>query len=151
MLKGLAGLEDAAPAEPMDKLQAANYVGKRILLVEDNDLNREIARELLSMTGAVVDTAFDGQDAVEQFAASRVNYYDLIIMDIQMPMMNGYEAAAFIRKLDREDAGNVPIFAMTANAFAEDVALTRRAGMNEHIAKPIDIDALMKAMGRWMN
>ena len=87
---------------------------------------------------------------MEAFKGKKEWYYDLIFMDVQMPVMNGYEATETIRKLEREDAARIPIIAMTANAFAEDMAASRRAGMNEHIAKPLDLGQLMKCMGEWM-
>ena len=116
-----------------------SFPGKRILVVEDNELNREIAYELLQETKAVVETAVDGQDAVDKVAASPEGYYDLIIMDIQMPVMNGLEATKAIRRLDRKDIKDMPIVAMSANAFAED------------IPKPIEIDKLYSVMGKWFH
>lgn len=126
-----------------------SFPGKRILVVEDNELNREIAYELLKETHAEVETACDGQEAVDKVAASPEGYYDFIIMDIQMPVMDGLEATKQIRHLDRKDIRNLPIIAMSANAFAEDVRLSLEAGMNEHIPKPIDIERLYSIMGRW--
>lgn len=124
--------------------------GKRVLLVEDNELNREIAIELLHMKDIVVDTVENGLRALETFNASAPGDYDSILMDIQMPIMNGYEAAAAIRKLDREDAKTIPILAMTADAFASDVGKARGAGMNDHIAKPIDPSYLFEVLEKWM-
>lgn len=124
--------------------------GSRILLVEDNELNREIARELLADTGAVIEEACDGVEAVEKMAASPEEYYSMIITDIQMPHMDGYEAARAIRALDRRDALTIPIIAMTANAFAEDVERVRAAGMNGHIAKPVDTQVLYDMVGKWI-
>ncbi len=118
----------------------ASFPGKRILVVEDNDLNREIAYELLQETGL---------EAVNKVSASPEGYYDFIIMDIQMPVMDGLEATRQIRLLDRQDTKDLPIVAMSANAFAEDVRLSLEAGMNEHIAKPIEIDRLYSVMGKW--
>ena len=123
-----------------------DFKGKRILLVEDNELNREIAEELIGVTGASVESAEDGVQAVEMFKESAEGYYDLILMDVQMPHMDGYEATRCIRALGRSDAQKVPIFAMTANAFAEDVQKSREAGMNAHISKPLDIRAVYKQM-----
>ncbi len=116
-----------------------DFTGKRFLVVEDNELNREIATELLLQMNAIIETAEDGSEAVEKFSASSQNYYDLILMDIQMPKMNGYEATKAIRHLDREDAKSIPILAMTADAFLEDVEKSLQAGMNGHISKPIDL------------
>lgn len=123
-------------------LHAKPLSGYRFLLVDDNELNREIARELLMMHGAAVEEAFDGSQAVEAFIAQPVNYYDVILMDLQMPMMNGYEATAAIRALHRPDAARIFILAVTADAFSEDIKRTHQAGMNAHITKPIDFDQL---------
>ncbi len=120
--------------------------GLRVLLAEDNELNLEIAVELLGMTGARVETAGNGQEALDRFRAAPEGWYDLILMDIQMPVMDGYEAARRIRALDRPDAGSVCIAAMTANAFVEDVRQAREAGMDEHIAKPVDLDRLRELL-----
>lgn len=127
-----------------------DFKGKRILLVEDNELNREIAEELIGVTGASVESAEDGVQAVEMFKESAEGYYDLILMDVQMPHMDGYEATRCIRALGRSDAQKVPIFAMTANAFAEDVQKSREAGMNAHISKPLNIRAVYKQMNRYL-
>ena len=130
----------------MEKLSESDYTGKRILLVDDNELNREIGVEILRMTGAEVETAENGKIAVEKVEASPKGSYDLIFMDIQMPVMNGYEATAAIRSLHGEK-GKVPIVAMTANAFAEDVQLAKNTGMNGHIAKPLDMNKLKDVLG----
>ena len=127
-----------------------DFKGKRILLVEDNELNREIAEELIGVTGASVESAEDGVQAVEMFKESAEGYYDLILMDVQMPHMDGYEATRCIRALGRSDAQKVPIFAMTANAFAEDVQKSREVGMNAHISKPLNIRAVYKQMNRYL-
>ena len=127
-----------------------DFKGKRILLVEDNELHREIAEELIGATGASVESAEDGVQAVKKFKESAEGYYDLILMDVQMPHMDGYEATRCIRALGRSDAQKVPIFAMTANAFAEDVQKSREAGMNAHISKPLDIRAVYKQMNRYL-
>ena len=126
--------------------QEDDFSGSRVLLVEDNELNREIAMELLGMTGVQVETAGDGAQAVEKFQNAPEGWFDLIFMDIQMPVMDGYEAARRIRRLPRADAQSVWIVAMTANAFVEDVRLARQAGMNEHISKPVDVDRLMEIL-----
>ncbi len=128
-----------------------DFTNRRILLVEDNVLNTEIAKELLSFTGAVIDCAFDGQAGVEKFIHSEEYYYDIILMDIQMPVLDGYEATKQIRKIEnRGDALTVPIIAMTANAFAEDIREAKAAGMNEHIAKPLDFEMLKAIMQKWL-
>ncbi|MDE7478741.1 MAG: response regulator [Lachnospiraceae bacterium] len=119
-----------------------DYSHFRLLLVEDNELNREIAVELLSQTGVQVETAENGLRAVEAFKNSPEGYYDLIFMDIQMPVMDGYEATRKIRQLPRADAESIWIVAMTANAFVEDIRLSKEAGMNEHCSKPVDADRL---------
>ena len=124
--------------------------GKRILLVEDNDMNREIAQEFLTEEGILVENAVNGKEAVEKMEQSSLYYYDLILMDIQMPVMNGYEASAAIRRMDREDSG-LPIIAMTANAFSDDIRQAKEAGMNEHIAKPIDVSVRFSVLSDWMN
>lgn len=134
---------DAAKAS---RAPTYDFKGRRILLVEDNELNREIATELIGATGAAVESAEDGVRAVEMFEGSAVGHYDLILMDVQMPRMDGYEATRQIRRLPRADARQVPIFAMTANAFAEDVEKSREAGMNAHISKPLDIHAVYEQM-----
>ena len=124
--------------------------GKRILLVEDNDMNREIAQEFLTEEGILVENAVNGKEAVEKMEQSSLYYYDLILMDIQMPVMNGYEASAAIRRMDREDSG-LPIIAMTANAFSDDIRQAKEAGMNEHIARPIDVSVMFSVLSDWMN
>ena len=124
--------------------------GKRILLVEDNDMNRKIAQEFLTEEGILVENAVNGKEAVEKMEQSSLYYYDLILMDIQMPVMNGYEASAAIRRMDREDSG-LPIIAMTANAFSDDIRQAKEAGMNEHIAKPIDVSVMFSVLSDWMN
>lgn len=124
-----------------------DFSGKHILLAEDNELNREIAVELLGTeTGAIIEEAEDGQMAVDMFAASEMFHYDLILMDIQMPRLDGFEATRHIRAMDRPDAAKVPIFAMTANAFAEDEEKSRQAGMNAHLSKPLETSAVLAAM-----
>ncbi len=128
------------------RLSSPDLGGKHILLAEDNLINREIACELLQSTGAAVDTAENGEEAVKRFLESANGYYSLILMDIQMPVMDGYTAVRNIRACGREDAAGTPIYAMTANAFAEDIAKAREAGMNGHIAKPIDINLLMQLL-----
>ena len=118
----------------------------RMLVAEDNDINAEILEELLSMEGASCDRTVNGQDAVERFRHTPPAFYDAVLLDIQMPVMNGYEAARAIRALDRPDAATIPIVAMTANAFAEDVQKAMEAGMSAHISKPIDMDVLRDAL-----
>ena len=122
--------------------------GLHILLAEDNELNMEIAEFMLQNEGAKVTKAWDGQEAVKIFEKSRSGEFDVILMDIMMPVMNGYEAAKMIRSLDKEDAKAIPIIAMTANAFAEDRIRAKEAGMDEHVAKPVDVELLIKVIHR---
>ena len=133
---------------PDEKYENVNLTGKRLLLTEDIEINRLIIRELLSLSGISIDEAENGRKAVEAFAASPEGYYDIIFMDIQMPVLDGYEAAREIRALDRADAKTVPIIAMTAHAYKEDVEQALAAGMNGHLAKPIDRPALMETVGK---
>ncbi len=123
-----------------------SITGLHILLAEDNELNMEIAEFMLQNKGAEVTKAWNGQEAVELFSKSKPNEFDVIIMDIMMPVMNGYEAAKLIRALDREDARVIPIIAMTANAFTEDRIRAKEAGMDEHISKPVDVKLLLKVI-----
>lgn len=124
--------------------------GKQVLVVDDNQLNREIAIELLKLLKLNSVTAEDGIEAVEKFAESEPGFYDLILMDIQMPGMNGYEATRKIRAMAREDGRTIPIIAMTADAFAEDILASNAAGMNEHISKPISVEHLVQVLGRFL-
>lgn len=132
------------------KGEAFDFTGKRFLLAEDNELNREIAVELLSATGAEIDYAIDGLQCVEMFKQSPIGYYDLILMDIQMPVMNGYTAAKNIRSLGRKDAKIIQIWAMTADAFIEDVEKAKSVGMNGHFAKPLDILVVNSEISRFL-
>jgi len=131
----------------LDEIDCSGY---RCLLVDDNELNTEIALELLSITELEAETAVDGKDALDKFKAAKEGYFDLIFMDVQMPVMNGYEATKAIRALDRMDAKTIPIIAMTANAYAEDVKNAKAAGMNEHMAKPIDLSRLAAIMTKYL-
>lgn len=127
-----------------------DFSGRRILLAEDNDLNWEIAQELLSEIGLELDWAENGQICVEKFERSSVGTYDGILMDIRMPVMTGYEATKAIRKLDRPDAGTIPIIAMSADAFSEDIQKCLACGMNGHIAKPIDMREVTRMLERFI-
>ena len=118
----------------------------RILLVEDNELNREIASEILKEAGFQIDEADDGKKAVEMLAASAPGYYRLVLMDIQMPVMDGYEATRAIRRLENKELSEIPIVAMTANAFDEDRKKAFECGMNSHIAKPVDVEILFDTL-----
>lgn len=124
--------------------------GERVLVAEDNPLNREIALELLRDMGAAVETVEDGAAAVERFGQSEQGYYDLILMDIQMPNVNGYEAARQIRAMPRQDAGVIPIIALTAEAFAENVEMAKEAGMNSHLSKPFDVNSLIQELHKYL-
>ncbi len=132
--------------EPSTPEVSDEVKGKRILLVEDNELNREIAEELLTESGFAVESAADGSEAVEKVSASAPGYYELILMDIQMPVMDGYAAARAIRALDDPALSSVPILAMTANAFDEDRKKALESGMNGHISKPINVRVLMETI-----
>ena len=125
--------------------------GKHILMAEDNELNQEITRELLENTGAEVEIVNNGKQCVERFARSAPGAFDLILMDVQMPVMNGYEAARQIRAMARADARTIPIFAITADAFAEDVEAAKQAGMNSHLAKPLDIPHMMREIQKYLH
>ena len=117
------------------------------MVAEDNELNREIAVELLTAAGAQIETAENGKEAADAFARSLPGYYDLILMDVQMPVMDGYEATRTIRAMKRRDASVIPILAMTANAFHEDVEKSLGCGMNGHISKPIDLNEVFEKIG----
>ena len=136
----------AEPASKPAQPTAADLKGKKLLLVEDNELNREIALEILKEAGFVVDTAEDGAVAVQKIKQAAPGQYDLILMDIQMPNLDGYEATRQIRALPDAEKANIPIFAMTANAFEEDRQNALEAGMNGHIAKPLDIPHLLRVL-----
>ena len=127
---------------PAPRPGAKGLDGRRVLAAEDNDINAEILAALLSCEGVACERTFNGQEALERFRQSRPGYYDAVLMDIQMPVMNGYDCARAIRALDRPDAKTIPIVAMTANAFAEDVHSSMDAGMNAHLAKPVDMEKL---------
>ena len=129
---------------------SGKFAGKRMLLVDDVEINRMIVISMLDGTGISIDEAEDGITGVEAFSASAENAYDIILMDVQMPRMDGYEASAAIRALDRPDAGNVPIVALTANAFKEDIDKALQSGMNAHIAKPVEIDKLLSILFRFL-
>ena len=140
----------ASDAEkPEEEIDTTVFRGLHVLLVEDNEVNMEIAAFLLEDSGAEVTKAWNGAEGLEKFNASAPGTYDLILMDIMMPVMNGLEAAEKIRALDRPDSETVPIFAMTANAFSDDAARSRKAGMNEHLTKPLDLEKITKAVRKY--
>ena len=138
--------QDADKDKKQKNIAEKSIKDLKILLAEDNELNMEIAEFILQNEGASVTKAWNGQEAVEIFKKSRPDEFDVILMDIMMPIMNGYEAAKMIRTLDRDDAKTVPIIAMTANAFTEDRLRSKESGMNEHIAKPINAKVLVKVI-----
>ena len=143
--------EERKPLEYNPMNRKPDFKGRRVLLVEDNYLNREIARTLIEEMGASVEEAFDGREAVQRFNDSPEGYYWLILMDIQMPVMDGYEATKAIRLLERQDAREVPIIAMTANAFEEDRRTALQMGMTDHFSKPVDVKELEKLMNRYLD
>ena len=142
-----AAAEEQAPPEERGGPGALSLEGLAVLLAEDNEINMEIADEMLTSQGAHVTRAWNGEEAVERFREAPPFTFDAVLLDMQMPVMDGCEAARQIRALQRPDAGTVPIIAVTANAFAEDVAATTEAGMNAHIAKPIELAALQRVLG----
>ena len=133
-----------------DSYQIPDWKEKRILVVEDNEINMEITCTFLEETGAKLEKAANGKEAVEIFEKSDTGYYSMILMDVQMPVMNGYEATTQIRKSSHPDAETIPIIAMTANAFAEDIYEAKQAGMNEHLSKPVELDKMYRVLRRWM-
>ena len=137
---------DVDKREEQKDISEKSIKGLHVLLAEDNELNMEIAEFMLRNEGVAVTKAWNGQEAVELFRKSRTGEFDVILMDIMMPVMNGYEAAKTIRSMEREDAKVIPIIAMTANAFTEDRLRAKEAGMDEHIAKPVDVELLVKVI-----
>jgi len=137
--------QSGGPCEP--QYESIDFTGLRALLVEDQMINREIARMILEGFGFEVDETEDGAQALEQLVGSGAGRYDVVITDIQMPVMDGYGLARSIRKLDDAELARIPIVAMSANAFQEDVKASREAGMDAHVAKPIDIDILRRTLG----
>lgn len=134
----------------LETFQQQDFSGKRVLLVEDNEINIEVAQELLCMVGLQVETALNGRLGVDRVMEREPGYYDLIFMDIQMPVMNGYEAAQAIRSQEREDLKAIPIIAMTADAFSDDVQRSKTSGMNDHISKPVDLERLEAVLRKWI-
>ena len=146
----LKWLEDEVEAENT-VIAPADFNGKRVLVVEDNELNMEIAKALLEDCNMTVESAYNGEEAVQRMKEVPEGYYDLILMDIMMPVMDGLEATGEIRKLDREDCRTIPIIAMSANAFDEDVKRSLSSGMNGHLSKPVNIGKLREVLGRFLN
>jgi CheY-like chemotaxis protein/nitrogen-specific signal transduction histidine kinase len=138
--------ESIYETKPKRELTETSFKGKRVLVVEDNELNREIAEVLLSEHGFTVELAKDGTEAVEMISKSDAGYYDLVLMDIQMPYMNGYQATEAIRRLSNKKLAEIPIVAMTANAFEEDRSRAIACGMNEHISKPVDMNKMSEVL-----
>ncbi len=139
------------PADSQPAQQENKFVGKRILLVEDNELNREIAQDILTEAGFEVESAENGKVACEIVENAKEGYYDLVLMDVQMPIMDGYEATRHIRALENKALAGIPIIAMTANAFEEDKSNAYAAGMNGHLAKPINIEAMFAMLEKLLN
>lgn len=145
-------VDRAAAPQPLPGAPAdlSALQGKHILLAEDNDLNLEIAEFLLQNAGLRTTAARNGQEAVTIFAASAPGTFDAILMDVMMPLLDGYEATRAIRALDRPDAAAIPIFAMTANAFTEDRRRAYESGMNEHLTKPLEPDTLLRTLAKYL-
>ena len=148
-LRPFVDIGETAP-EILPQEHEADFTGRRILLAEDNELNWEIADELLSSLGLELDWAENGKICVEKFSAAAQGYYDAVLMDLRMPIMTGYEATQAIRALDRPDA-SLPIIAMTADAFSEDIQRCLDAGMNAHIAKPIDLREVSRLLEKYFH
>jgi two-component system sensor histidine kinase/response regulator len=149
LLSTLSDLTDTDSSHQDFSVRAStDYSGCHVLLVEDNELNQEIALEMLSLNGVDAEVADNGAHALEKFEASPEYYFDLIFMDVQMPVMNGYEATRRLRKLSRKDAEKVWVVAMTANAFVEDIRAAKDAGMNEHLSKPVSMEQLQDVLYR---
>ncbi|MBR0261296.1 MAG: response regulator [Selenomonadaceae bacterium] len=146
--RAISGREDSSGGH--DDLSSTDFSGKRVLLVEDIEVNREIAKAILMEIGLDVEDADDGAVAVQMVKNAPPNHYDIILMDVQMPKMNGYDATKNIRALNRRDAQTVPIVAMTANAFEEDKENARKAGMDDHLAKPLDIPKLLETLHKYL-
>lgn len=163
VMKGLlTSEEESEPTSEYEVLKQSDFSGHRVLLTEDNSIAAAIALDIMGMTGLEVDHAENGRIAVEKLLDAEPGYYDLVFMDIQMPVMNGYESASAIRAaaegkgLDdttitpRPDLGEIPIVALTADAFADDVTRARAAGMNAHMFKPMEIELLVKTLKEWL-
>ena len=140
---------DYSVQEETCSIEKPSVEGLRVLLVEDNELNMEIASFLLEEQKMIVTQAYNGLEALDKFSASQEYYYDVILMDVMMPEMGGLEATRRIRRLNRIDAKTVPIFAMTANAFMDDIERTKKAGMNEHFSKPLAMDKVIEMIGNY--
>ena len=147
--QSVEGCPISAP-DSSDDAVPVNFTGKKLLLAEDNEVNREIALIVLHEKGFEVDVAENGQIAVDKVMASAAGYYDAVLMDVQMPVMNGYNATKAIRALEDPELSQIPVIAMTANAFQEDIELEHEAGMTAHITKPIDVDEMIKVLAEYV-
>lgn len=152
VMKELLTGEKKSALDEKAMLEGLTYEGKRVLLTEDNSMAAEIAKELIGMTGASVERAENGQMALDMMLVHDPGYYDIVLMDIQMPIMNGYEAAEAIRSYaaERPDMGEIPIVALTADAFAEDIRRAHSSGMNDHMSKPLEIELLVRMLQKWL-
>lgn len=152
VMKALMTGEVASGVDERAMLEELTYEGKRILLVEDNPMAALIAQEIIVMTGAEVEHVENGSIAVDMLRDSAPGYFDIVYMDIQMPVMNGYEATEAIRKKaeSRPDLAEIPIIALSADAFAEDIKRALTAGMSDHMSKPLEIDPLVRMLRKWM-
>lgn len=137
-------------SSPLKQIGPDTFAGKRILLAEDNEINAEIAGEIFAAVGLTVDHVWNGKEALDRLTDTEPGYYDMVFMDVQMPVMDGHTATRAIRDSERKDLQKIPIVAMTANAFAEDVRAALSAGMNQHIAKPLDVKQIMEVLQRWL-
>ena len=151
LFDALNAFSDTGAGEAVNTERAVDpgLQGKRILLAEDNELNWEVAREMLAVLEIEMDWAENGQLCVKKFERSPIGHYDAILMDVRMPVMDGHEATTVIRRLEREDA-DVPIIAMTADAFSEDIQKCLECGMNDHLAKPIDVQAVAYKLKKYL-
>ena len=151
VLLQLALAEKQEDEKEEDEEEEIHFDGRRILLVEDNELNREIACELLSEIGLQVETAQNGQEALECILRRPDYYYELVFMDIQMPLLNGYEATRKIRAIGTRYTDKLPIIAMTANVFQDDIVEALESGMNDHVTKPIDMKVITGVLRKWLH
>jgi len=154
LLEGLLSKESdkmTAATEETCQIQRPDFSGCKVLIVEDNVLNLEIASEIIETTGAKVETAGNGLEALKKLENMPINYFDLIFMDIRMPKLDGYKTANAIRSFGRRDIQDIPIIAMTANAFADDITQSRAAGMNDHIVKPLKMNLIFQIMEKWLS
>lgn len=146
----IASKEESVAKRDKGTHDKANLVGARILVVEDNDINAEIATELLEEEGCIIERACNGVECIDMLEKADNSYYAMILMDIQMPVMNGYDATRKIRRMKNQNKAQIPIIAMTANAFTEDRQMALDVGMNDHVSKPIDMNILVPIMMRYL-